>query len=156
VRRLFGIGAITGLLVAITSICFATSNLNLSKSNINRLVCSNTLVTQAQAASILAKLDTIGRGAVVDEATLRRILQDNGVPVGRIQKIIIRPADKTRKNNLFIVLENPADAAEALAISDPRPLDPKGVPPPPRPFDPKGLPVPPPPRPFDPKGLEGR
>jgi hypothetical protein len=93
----------------------------------------------------------------VDEATLRRILQDNGVPVGRIQKIIIRPADKTRKNNLFIVLENPADAAEALAVSDPRPLEPKGLtPPPPRPFDPKGLPVPPPPRPFDPKGLEGR
>ena len=151
-RRLFGIGAITGLLLAMTSICFAATNLNSSRSNIYRLVYSDTLVTQAQAASILADLDRIGRvrGAFA-ESRLLEILKKHGVQVGNIKKIV------TREDGTIILLSNPADLPQALAVSDPRPFDPKGLkPPPPRPFDPKGLPVPPPPRPFDPKGLEGR
>ena len=116
-RRLLGIGAITSLLVAMTSICFAATNLNSSRSNNYKLVYSETLVTPAQAASILAELDKIGPKGDVDEATLRKILLKRGVPVGSIKKIVMRKSVSIEIMNI-ILLTDLADEAQALAVSD--------------------------------------
>ena len=113
-RRLFPIGAIIGLFVATTSICFAATNLNSSRSNIYRLVYDPTLVTASQAAAALADLDKIGRvkGAFA-ETRLLGILKKHGVQVGNIKKIV------TREDGTIVLLKNPADLPQAIAVSDP-------------------------------------
>jgi hypothetical protein len=116
-RRLFGIGVATGLLVAMASICFAATNLNSSRSNIYRLVYDPTLVTSSQATAILAELDKIGPKGNVDEATLRKILLKRGVPVGSIKKIVMRKSVSIEIMNI-ILLTDLADEAQALAVSD--------------------------------------
>ena len=113
-RRLFPIVVITGLLVAMASICFAATNLNSSRSNIYRLVYDPEVVTPAQAAAILGDLDRIGRvkGAFA-ETRLLGILKNHGVQVGNIKKIV------TREDGTIILLRNPADLPQAIAVSDP-------------------------------------
>ena len=111
-RRLSGIGAIAGLIVGMASICFAATNLNSSRSNNYKLVYSETLVTSAQAASILAELDKIRPKGDVDEATLRKVLLKHGVPLGGIKKIIMRSGGR------IILLTDLADEGQALAVSD--------------------------------------
>lgn len=119
-RRLFGIGAITGLLVAITSICFAATNLNSSRSNIYRVTYDTEVVSPAQASALLADLDKLGPA---DEATLKRWLpatfKKHGVQADRIKKIVVLPASNTRKTITIIFVRNPADEAQAIAVSDP-------------------------------------
>ncbi|MBI4381795.1 MAG: hypothetical protein HY574_11480 [candidate division NC10 bacterium] len=118
-RRLFGIGAITGLLVAITSICFAATNLNSSRSNIYRVTYDTEVVSPAQASALLADLDKLGPA---DEATLKRwlpaTLKKHGVRADRVKKIVVLPASNTRKTITIIFLRNPADEAQAIAVSD--------------------------------------
>ena len=65
-RRVSAMSAITALLVAAASICFAATNLNSSKSNIYRLAYPADGMTSAQADALVAGLDKLGRGA--DEA----------------------------------------------------------------------------------------
>jgi hypothetical protein len=106
-RRLFLIGAILGLLVAMASISWAAIKLNSSKSNVYRMVYPTNVVTPTQAAATLRELDQIAPKRDVSEAMLRGALRKQGVPVDRIKKIILR------KDGTIIVLEEAADEAQA-------------------------------------------
>ena len=106
-RHLVVVGGIASLLVAMASTSWAATNLNTSRSNIYRMVYPTNVVTPAQAAATLRELDQIAPKRDVSEATLRGALRKSGVPVDRIKKIILR------KDGTIIVLENPADEAQA-------------------------------------------
>ena len=122
-RYVFLVGAIAslvvGLIVTLTSMAYAGLNLNSSKSNIYRLVYSG-VVTSTQATAILAELDNVSPKGNVDDATLRAILRKH-LGAGKyesIRKLILRPADGTRKTMSIIILDNPADEPQAIAVSD--------------------------------------
>ena len=107
--------------VALGSISWAATNLNSSRSNIYRLIYPADIMSQAQATALLAELDKIGPA---DDARLKQWLPANfkrhGVQGDSIKKIIVLPADKTRKSITLILLTNPADepAARHIAVSD--------------------------------------
>ena len=109
-RRLFGIGVITGLLVAMASIGFAAASLNSSKSNIYRLVYDPTLVTASQAAALVAEFDRV---RPMDEAAVRQVLQKLFLPAN-FRRIIVQPPAGAGKQTTVILLKNPADEAEAF------------------------------------------
>lgn len=95
---------LTLALIALGWVSFAaaTSNLNSSKSNIYRVITDGVNV-----AAILPKLDQAGSG--VNEATVRKILNDAGV--SGINKILIL------QPNTIILLTNPADEQEARKMA---------------------------------------
>ena len=109
------ISAITVLLVAMVSFSWAATNLSSSRSNNYRVTYDMTAVTPAQAAAVLKALDKISPGGL-NEATVRRVLQQQGVNLAPIKKISILPPDKTRKEPLILLLKNPADEAQALIV----------------------------------------
>jgi hypothetical protein len=113
-RHPFVISAVSVLLVAAAPLCDAAANLNLSKSNINRLVYASP-VTAAQAAAILADLDQMGKG--IDQAAVMNALKKRGVKTGCGGGCInhVKVVGGTR----ILLLESPADEAQALAVSDP-------------------------------------
>jgi hypothetical protein len=110
-KRLFLVAAITSLLLTMASISWAASNLNLSKSNINRVVYSTDGMTSTQAAALVAELDKTPR---VDEAAVRKALQKLFIPTN-FKLIRIMPG----KPITVLLLTNPADEAQAIAVSDP-------------------------------------
>jgi hypothetical protein len=119
-RTRFSRGIVAGLLaVALAAAVQAATNLNLSKSNVNRLVYSSDAMSPAQAAAIVADLDKAGR---LDEARasllVQQLLVKHGVKPGTIKKVTVRPWDPVRKTMTVIVLTNPADEAQAIAVSD--------------------------------------
>ena len=118
-KRLFILGAISSLLVTMVSLSWAATNLNSSKSNIYRVIYDTAVVSPAQANAIVAELDKIGP---VEEAKLKQWLPANfkrhGIQADRVKKIIIRLPNKTRQEITIILLTNPADEAQALAVSD--------------------------------------
>ncbi len=100
-------------------ISLAASNLNLSKSNINRLIYPADTVSQAQAAAILADLDAAGQsgGRVNLEGAVNEALKKQGLET-KIKKTIIRPASAAGQLTTIIILSNPADEAQAIAVAD--------------------------------------
>ena len=119
-RPRLSVGTIVGLLVvAMAAGSWAGSNLNLSKSNVNRLVYSSDAVSSAQAAAILADLDKAGQ---LDEAKasqlIQQLLSKHGVQAGKIKKVTVRPWDPKRKTMAILLLTDPADEARAIAVSD--------------------------------------
>jgi len=127
-KRLLALSAVASLLVMMGSLSYATANLNLSKSNINRVVYPAGLVSEAQAKAILVELDkaggTIGAGQVTE------IIKRHGVQTDRVKKIVILPADKPGRQITVILLTNPADETQAreIAVSDSGVVSPKPVP----------------------------
>jgi hypothetical protein len=118
-RRLGWIGAVAGLLLAVAPTVFAaTSNLNLSKSNIYRLTYHSALLTEAQAKAMLAELDRFGP---MSEARMKQWLPANfkrfGVDPARVKKTVFLPAGKAAKEAVILLLADPADEAAALATS---------------------------------------
>lgn len=107
------------LLIAVL-ISQAAANLNLSKSNINRLVYPADTVSQAQAAAILADLDAAAQsGARVNlQAAVGEALKKQGLDT-KIKKTIIQPPSAAQPLTTVIILSDPADEAAALAVSDP-------------------------------------
>lgn len=107
-------------LVAVGSGSWANSlgsNLNLSKSNVSRIVYEKNIVSLKQAREILKKLDQF-KGARVEEVKVREILQSCGVRAV-MKKIIWRAAKKKGDLPTYIVLTDPEkNEAEAIAISD--------------------------------------
>jgi len=97
----------------------AASNLNLSKSNVNRLIYPADTVSQAQAAAILADLDSVMQsgGRVNLQAAVEEALKKQGLDT-KIKKTIIKPANATGQLTTIIILANPADEAEAIAVAD--------------------------------------
>ncbi len=121
-KRLFLVGAIRGLGVAVGSIAWAASNLNSSRSNIYRVVYDTTCVNPGQAAAIGAALDKAG--PTVREDQVAEILKRQGVRAGCIKKIVIRLGPL----NAVLLLTNPADEAAAIAVGDPgAPADKSGT-----------------------------
>jgi len=108
------VGSVTTLLVSMVSMPWAAANLNLSKSNINRVqVVHSPEMTSAQAAALGAELDKTPR---VDEAAVRKALQKLFIHTN-FKLIRIIPG----KPITVILLTNPADEAQAtrIAINDP-------------------------------------
>ncbi len=98
----------------------AASNLNLSKSNINRLIYPADTVSSAQAAAILADLDAAtqqSQGRINLEGAVNEALTKQGLEA-KIKKIIIKPASAAGQLTTIIILSNPADEAQAIAVSD--------------------------------------
>lgn len=127
-KRLLTLSAVASLLVMMLSLSYAASNLNLSKSNIYRLVYPTDLVNDTQANAILAGLDKSGRTVGAGQVT--EIIKRNGVQTDRVKKIVILPADKQSKQITVILLTNPADETQAreIAVSDSGAVAPKPVP----------------------------
>jgi len=102
-----------------TSVSVAATNLNSSRSNIYRLVYSSDGLSSAQASAILLDLDKAGR---LDEAKagqlIQQLLSKHGVKAGTIKKVTVRPWDPKGKTMSIILLTNPADEAQAIAVSD--------------------------------------
>jgi hypothetical protein len=98
----------------------ATSHLNLTKSNSNRLIYASNALTPLQVAAILADLDSAGRQ---DEAKTTQLVQQllpkHGVRAGTVKKIIVRPWNSATNTRTIILLTDLADEAQALAVSDP-------------------------------------
>src|SRR5438105_375875 len=109
-RHVFVVGVMTSLLVTMASISYATSNLNLSKSNVNRVIYDTNLVSAAEAAAILAALDQMHPTGAVTEATVQTVLRKHlGNRYGSIQKLIVQPAAGPGKLSSIIILTNPGD-----------------------------------------------
>ncbi|MGH7892548.1 MAG: hypothetical protein ACREN0_09785 [Thermodesulfobacteriota bacterium] len=116
---------IAGLAVIFLLLTFlishAAANLNSSKSNVYRLIYPTDAVSQAQAAAILADLDAAtqqSQGRINLEGAVSQALTKQGLGT-QIKKTIIQPAGATRPLTTIIILSNPADEAQALAVSDP-------------------------------------
>jgi hypothetical protein len=118
-RRAERCSAITAFLVAAAvTVSAATSNLNLSKSNLYRLTYHANLLTEAQAKAILAELDTLGP---MDEARMKMWLPANfrrfGIKAVLVKKVVILPPGQAGKEAAIILLSDPADEAKALATT---------------------------------------
>ena len=119
-KRLFLVAAITSLVATMASISWAGANLNLSKSNINKVAYDRAVVSPTQAAAILTKLDELGPG--VNVAKLKEILSKVGVNLSLIKVIEIIPAaQRSDRIPLILLLANPMDKAQAtrIAVVDP-------------------------------------
>ena len=110
-KRLFLVAAITSLVATMASNSLAAANLNSSKSNIYRVVYSTDGMTSRQAAALGAELDKTPR---VDEAAVRKALQKLFIPAN-FKLIRIIPG----KPITVILLTDPADWAQAIAVNDP-------------------------------------
>lgn len=112
-------GAVVGVVVAAAlTVSEAASNLNLSKSNVNRLTYSTGILTAAQAKAMLDDLDAIGpmdeeQTKVWLEAYYRRFR----INPDSIKKTVILPAGAACNEAVIILLSNPADEQQALAAT---------------------------------------
>jgi len=118
-RRSGRLGALAGLLAAAAlTAAAATSNLNLSKSNLYRLTYHANLLTDAQARSMLAELDRLGP---MDEARLKQWLPANfrrfGVKPELVRKMVILPPGQAGREAAILLLSDPADEAKAMATT---------------------------------------
>lgn len=109
-------GMIATLLAA--AVAGASINLNSSRSNSYRLTYPADLVKRAQAHQLLAALDRLGPAS---EARLKQWLPANfkryGIAADRVKKMVILPPDRERKEIAIILLTNPSDEAQAIAVT---------------------------------------
>jgi hypothetical protein len=106
--------------LVLTPFGWATSNLNLSKSNINRylVVYPTNLVTDAKAETMLNAIDKI---APADEAKLKQWLKANfeqyGIDGSRVKKVVILAPIKKVPQIGIILLTDPTDEPRATALA---------------------------------------
>ena len=107
------VGAMAILLTA-TSIPYAASNLNLSKSNINVVVTDPDAANSAQATAILSEVDRLPPGA--DEAAVRKIVEKHvsGVKSARGGDLVIRVRPLPQNRRAILILKNAGDEEAAL------------------------------------------
>lgn len=102
----------------ISTVAWAATNLNSSKSNVYRLTYPTDLASPAQAKAMLADLDKMGPA---DEARLKQWLPANfkrfGIAGERIKKVIILPRGNEMKEIGIILLVRPEDEAAAVATT---------------------------------------
>lgn len=112
-------GAAVLFLILGVMVSRAASNLNLSKSNVNRLIYPADTVSQAQAAAILADLDSVMQsgGRVNLQAAVGEALKKQGLDT-KIKKTIIQPPSAAQPLTTVIILSDPADEAAAIAVAD--------------------------------------
>ena len=103
------------LLGAALALSAATSNLNLSKSNIYRMTYHANIATEAQAKAMLAELDALGP---MDAERLKQWLPANfkrfGIEPRRVKKTLVLPAGQVGQEAAIILLSDPTDEAKAL------------------------------------------
>ncbi len=119
-RGYFLAGATAFFLLSAVLISQAATNLNSSKSNVYRLIYPADTVSQAQAAAILADVETAtqqSQGRINLEGAVSQALTKQGLGT-QIKKTIIRPASVAGQLTTIIILSNPADEAQAIAVSD--------------------------------------
>ena len=115
-RRLFQVSVITSLLVVIASGAYAATSVRASKSNSSLRVAVYDTMTPTEVTAFLAEWDKIPVGST-NEAAVRGILQKVlGAKAGSVKKIIIQSDKKPPR---VILLGDPNNAAEALAVRDP-------------------------------------
>ena len=118
-------GVMTSLLLAVASMAYAASNLNLSKSNIN-LVVYPPKVTPTVATAILTDLDKLPPGA--NEATVQEIGRKHLGTVksssGHDLIIRVRPRSGPQKGWAVLIIEDAADENEAARIAGSGPAGP--------------------------------
>ena len=110
------VGAVTVFaLGAALALSAATSNLNLSKSNIYRMTYHANIATEAQAKAMLAELDALGP---MDAERLKQWLPANfkrfGIEPRRVKKTLVLPAGQVGQEAAIILLSDPTDEAKAL------------------------------------------
>jgi len=99
----------------------AASNLNLSKSNINRylVVYPTNLVTAAKAKTMLNAIDKI---ALADEAKLKPWLAANfeqyGIDGSRVKKVVILAPSKKVPQVSILLLTDPTDEPRATTLAE--------------------------------------
>jgi hypothetical protein len=102
----------------IAAIAGASIHLNSSRSNIYRVTYSTDLVKSEQVHQLLAALDKLGP---TGEARLKQWLAANfkryGIAPDRVKKLVILLPDKERKETAIILLTNPSDEAQAIAVT---------------------------------------
>ena len=127
-RHVFVVGALGGLLLAATAISYAASNLNLSKSNVNRVVHPPT-VKPTVATAILIDLDkmlpTANEGTV--QEIVRRHLGTVKSSTGHDLIIRVRPVPGSQKGWAVLIMENAADESEAAKIAGTGPAGPHNL-----------------------------
>jgi len=117
-KYLAGVPVVFLLLAVLIS--HAATNLNSSKSNVYRLIYPTDAVSQAQAAAILADLDAAtqqSQGRINLEGAVSQALTKQGLGT-QIKKTIIKPASAAGQLTTIIILSNPADEAQAIAVAD--------------------------------------
>jgi len=108
------------VVLVLTPVGWAASNLNFSKSNINRYlaVYPTNLVTDAKAQAMLTALDKI---APADEAELKQWLTANfqqyGIDATRVKKVVIVSPSKKVPQTGIILLTDPTDEPRAIALA---------------------------------------
>ena len=116
-RRRGWLGAIVGVVLAASAMA-ATSNLNLSKSNLYRLTYHANLLTEVQAKALLAELEKLGP---MDEARLKMWLPANfrrfGIKPELVKKLVILAPGKAGREAAILLLSDPADEARAMATT---------------------------------------
>ena len=127
-RHLVAVGVLGGLLLASSSISYAASNLNLSKSNINRLVHPPT-VKPTVATAIVMDLDKMLPTA--NEATVQEIVRKHLGTVksssGHDLIIRVRPVPGSQKGWAVLIMEDAADESEAARIAGTGPAGPHNL-----------------------------
>jgi hypothetical protein len=103
------------LSAAAMTVAAATSNLNLSKSNLYRMTYHANIVTGAQAAALLSELDGLGP---MDVEKLKAWLPANfrrfGIEPRLVKKTVVLPAGQAGREAAIILLSDPADEAKAV------------------------------------------
>jgi hypothetical protein len=111
------VAVVLGVLAMAASIADATSNLNLSKSNINRVAHSRA-VGSGTATAILNELDL---KQPANEAAVQDIVRKHvtGVKSARGQDLVIRvrPLAGGAKGWAVLILDDPAEEAEAAKLA---------------------------------------
>ncbi len=109
---------VAALLLVFAPVAQAAANLNLSKSNIYRLTYTADLTTMDQAKALLADLDKLGPP---NQTRLKQWLPANfkrfGISPENVKKMVILPAGKAGNLTAILLLTNPADEAEAIAVT---------------------------------------
>ncbi|MFN2384897.1 MAG: hypothetical protein ABR576_01160 [Thermoanaerobaculia bacterium] len=117
-KRFSALVLVAVLQMLITPVVQAASNLNSSKSNIYRLTYTADLTTVDQAKALLEDLDKLGPP---NQSRLKRWLPANfkrfGISPERVKKMVILPAGKAGNLTAILLLTNPADEAEAIAVT---------------------------------------
>ena len=108
------------VVIVLTPPGWATSNLNLSKSNINHylVVYPTNLVTDAKAKAMLTALEKV---APADEAKFKQWLAANfqqyGIDGSRVKKVVILPPSKKVPQTGIILLTDPTDEPRATILA---------------------------------------
>ena len=111
--------AAAALILTMTPLAEAASNLNLSKSNYFSLTYPTALVASAQADALLADLDkTPAMDDPALQKTILEALKKRGADPARVKKILIRPGKGGARSIILLESNKPEEERAAIAFTD--------------------------------------